>query len=140
MSIRSRLIISSLLLTTACSVIAVPTAAAHGGGTGGGGTPGTPPPTSTTDPCAPLTGAVYPDGTTAEEFNEYGIVGGCAVIVFGNDFRATVYQVLPQLGWSYRLGIRNQTNGSRVTVDYTEDGSGRQTSLQVEPGKTVVRQ
>jgi hypothetical protein len=128
-----RLIVPTLVLTAASTMVALPTAMAQGGGGGGGGTPSTPP---AADPCAPLTGTVYADGTVAGDFNEYGITGGCAVIVFGASFRATVYQVLPQPGWSYRLEVRDQSNGSRVSVEYTEAATGRVT----EPGKTVVKQ
>jgi hypothetical protein len=136
MSRRLRLIVPTLVLTAAGTMVGLPTAAAQGGG-GGGGTPSTPP---AADPCAPLSGTVYADGTVAGDFNEYGITGGCAVIVFGASFRATVYQVLPQPGWSYRLEVRDQSNGSRVTVEYSEAATGRVTSLRVEPGKTVVKQ
>jgi hypothetical protein len=87
-----------------------------------------------------VTGTVYADGTVAGDFNEYGIIGGCVVIVSDGSLRATVYQVLPQPGWTYRLDIREQSDGSRVSVDYTESSTGRDTSLRVEPGRTVVRQ
>ena len=137
---RLRSVVPALLLVAACTAVSVPPAAAEGGGGGGGGGGGTPSAPQAVDPCAPLNGTVYADGTVAGTFNEYGIIGGCAVIVFGADFRATVYQVLPQPGWTYRLEVRNQTNGSRVSIDYTEGATGRSTSLRVEPGKTVVKQ
>jgi hypothetical protein len=92
------------------------------------------------DDCSSLIGTTYPDGTVAGEFNTYGIVGGCAVIVFHDDFTATVEQVQPQLGWTYRLDVRDQSSGTRVTIEYTETASGTRTSLLVEPGKTVVKQ
>ena len=137
---RRPMIIPTLALAAACTVVAVPTAAAQGGGDGGNGGGSSTPPAPAAAPCAPLAGTVYADGTAAGQFNEYGIMGGCAVIVFGNTGRATVYQVLPQPGWSYRLEVRDQSNGSRVSVDYTETATGRSTSLRVEPGKTVVKQ
>jgi hypothetical protein len=142
---RLRLIVPALSLAAICTAVSTTTASAQGGGGGGGGggaggggsTPSAPP---TSDPCAPLTGTVYADATVAGTFNEYGITGGCAVIVFGSTFRATVYQVLPQPGWTYHLDIRAQSNGSRVTIEYVEGATGRVTSLLVEMGKTVVKQ
>jgi hypothetical protein len=137
MSARVRLIVPALAVVAACTFAVAPSAGAKDRGSGGGGTPPVP---AATDPCAPVTGTVYADGTVASDFNEYGIIGGCAVIVFGDDFRATVYQVLPEPGWTSELDVRDGSNGTRVTVTYTEDASGHKTSLRVEPGKTVVKQ
>lgn len=146
----TRRLLLPVAATFAASAVALAAPAAAKGGSGGGGsgggkgggggstTPAPPPPT--VDPCAPLVGKVYSDGTVANEWNLDGIIGGCAVIQFHDDFTATVYEVLPQDGWTYRLDVRNQSDGTRVTIDYTETATGRKTSLQMEPGKTIIRQ
>jgi hypothetical protein len=126
----------------AATLALAPSADAKGGGGtggGGGGTGGGEPPTQV-DPCVPLVGHVYADGVVAGDFNLAGITGGCAVIAWDNNFHAVVEEVLPETGWTYVLDVRNQTQGTRVTVEYTQTSTGRRTSLMMEPGKTVVKQ
>jgi hypothetical protein len=139
-----RLFASILASAAVCTLaFAAPAAAkgggGSGGGSGGGGGTSAPPPQPAADPCAPLVGKVYSDGTVADDYF-FGIIGGCAVIRFHDDFSVTVYEVLPQPAWTYRLDVQNQTNGGRVSIDYTETATGRKTSLMEEPGKTVVKQ
>jgi hypothetical protein len=140
MSARQRLFATIIASTTACTLaFAAPAVAKGGGGGGGGGGTSTPTPPPAADPCAPLVGKVYADGTLADNYLA-GIIGGCAVIRFNNDFTFTVYEVLPLPGWTYQLDQRHQTNGDRVTIEYTETATGRKTSLMEEPGKTIVKQ
>ncbi len=135
-----RSVLGVILATLAAGSIAFagPAAASGGGGGKGGGASSPAPPASV--PCSPLVGTIYPDGTVAGDFNLYGMVGGCAVIQFHDDFTATVEQVLPEDGWTYQLQVRTQTKGTRVKIEYTEAATGRRTSMQVERGKTVIKQ
>jgi len=123
-------------LLTALSLALAAPATAKGGHGGGGGD--TPPPMA--DDCSSVVGTVYPDGTVAGVFNMFGIIGGCAVISFHDDFSATVEEVRPQAGWTYELDVKDQSDGTRVTIEYTQTATDYRTSLQVEPGKTEIKQ
>jgi hypothetical protein len=123
------------LLAALTIAVAAPATAKGGHGGGGGDTP-----PGVVDDCSSLVGTTYPDGTVAGDFNMYGIIGGCAVIQFHDDFTATVEEVRPQTGWTYELDVKNQTDGTRVTIEYTQTATGYRTSLLVEPGKTEIRQ
>jgi hypothetical protein len=132
---RSLPIAAAGLLTALTLALAAP-ATAKGGSGGGGGTP----PPIVMDDCSSVLGTTYADGVVADRFNSYGVVGGCAVIQFHDDFTATVEQVAPQAGWTYRLHVHEQSSGTRVTIEYTETATGQRTTMMVEPGKTVVKQ
>jgi hypothetical protein len=136
---RSIPVAAAALLAALTIAVAAPATAKGGSGGGGGGGGSTPPPPAIAD-CSFLVGTTYADGTVAGDFNIYAIVGGCAVIGFHDDFTATVYQVVPEPGWTYRLDVRDGSDGTRVTIEYTETATGKRTSLQVEPGKTVIKQ